>query len=101
QRRLSASVAEWLNAKRDRSFLAAGTRLDQFGLWAAETTLALNADEQAYLDASVVARNAAQAEEEARRLRELELERRSRNRLRTLVVVLLLATVGALGLSGV
>ena len=69
QRRLAASVTEWLNSKRDRSFLASGTRLDQFGTWAAETTLSLNADEQAYLDASAAERNAQRAEEEARRTR--------------------------------
>ncbi len=101
QRRLDAAVAEWTAAGRDPSFLASGTRLDQFEQWAAATTLALNEEERAYLDASIAERRARQAAEEARKARELALERRSRNFLRVLVVVLLVATLGALGLTAV
>ncbi len=99
QRRLSASVGEWINFGRDASFLASGTRLDQFEVWVADTTLALNADERAYLDASLADRDARLAAEEARKAHEAMLERRGRNRLRMLVVVLLVATIGAFGLS--
>ncbi|MCC7445912.1 MAG: protein kinase [Anaerolineae bacterium] len=99
QRRLAASVIEWLNSGRDASFLASGTRLDQFEAWANETTLALNADERAYLDASIADRDARRAAEEARKAHEAMLERRGRNRLRMLVVVLAVATLGAFGLS--
>jgi WD40 repeat protein/serine/threonine protein kinase len=97
--RLVAAVTEWNAASRDDSFLASGTRLDQFETWAAETTLELNQEERAYLEASIAQRNARLAEEAARQAHEAALERRSRNRLRALVVVLLVATVGALALS--
>src|SRR5262249_10252191 len=41
QRRLAAMVDEWRVAHRDLSYLARGSRLEQFERWAAETSLAL------------------------------------------------------------
>lgn len=99
QRRLSLTVEEWQNADHDPSFLARGGRLEQFIAWTEQTTLALNSTEQAYLDASIRARDALLAEEAAQQAREAMLEQRSRNRLRVLALVLLLSTVGALGLT--
>ena len=101
QRRLSLAADEWVNADRDPSFLVRGSRLEQFFAWAENTSLALNAGELAYLEASIRARDARLAEEEAQRLRETMLEQRSRNRMRILALVLLLSTVGALGLTTV
>lgn len=101
QRRLTASADEWLNAGKEASFLASGTRLDQFEGWAKETDLALTGDEFSYLDASLAERVKQRAAEEARKAKEAALERRSRNFLRALAVVLAVATVGALGLSAV
>lgn len=101
QRRLAAAANEWINAGQDSSFLARGSRLDQFEAWAKDTELALNQTELAFLHASIAAREARLAEETAQREREAMLERRSRNRLRVLALVLLIATVGALGLSAI
>ena len=100
QRRLDMALGDWIASGREASFLASGTRLDQFDQWANKTTLALNEDERVYLDASIAERRVRQAAEEARKAHEAMLERRSRNRLRVLVLVLLVATVGALGLTG-
>jgi len=98
QRRLTAAAAEWASAERDPSFLATGARLEQLSDWSATTSLALNQEEQEYLDASLEEQRAQERQATARRARETALERRSRNVLRVLVVVLLLATVGALAL---
>jgi WD40 repeat protein len=99
QRRLAAAAAEWTAAGRDRSYLASGVRLEQFDEWARDTQLALNADERAYLDASLAERHALRAQEQARVAREAALERRSRNVLRALVGVFVVATLLGLGLA--
>jgi WD40 repeat protein len=99
QRRLAAAALEWSHAGRDPSYLASGVRLEQFADWAASTQLALNADERAYLDASLVERDAQRAQDEARQAREIGLERRSRSVLRALVGVFVVATIVALGLA--
>jgi WD40 repeat protein/serine/threonine protein kinase/DNA-binding SARP family transcriptional activator len=99
--RLVAAAAEWHKAGREPGFLLRGTRLDQFKAWADTTDLALSQVERNYLHTSLAERRERQAEEAARQAREKALERRSRNVLRTLVVVLLLATVGALGLAAI
>ena len=72
QRRLARATAEWQHAGQDEGYLLRDTRLDIFAGWAAETGLALTGEERAYLDASLAARAERQAEEEARRRRELE-----------------------------
>ncbi len=101
QRRLMAAAAEWANAGQDPSFLATGARLAQFEALAATTNLALNQAEQAYLHASLGERDRQRAQEQARMAREAGLERHSRTILRSLVVVLLLATLGAFALTRV
>ncbi|MCL4298629.1 MAG: protein kinase [Anaerolineae bacterium] len=72
QRLLATAAAEWREADQDASFLLRGTRLEQFAGWAANTDLALTSEERTFLEASLAARKARQAEEEARRRRELE-----------------------------
>ncbi len=99
QRRLTTAAEEWFNSGKDDSYLASGTRLDQFEIWSKETELALTGDEFTYLDASLAERVQRRAAEEARKAKEAALERRSRNFLRALAVVLAIATIGALGLS--
>ncbi len=99
QRRLAAAAIEWSHAGRDPSYLASGVRLEQFADWAASTQLALNANERAYLNASLVERDAQRAQDEARQAREVGLERRSRSVLRALVGVFVVATIVALGLA--
>jgi outer membrane protein assembly factor BamB len=99
QRILAHAAAEWLLADRDASFLLRGSRLEQFEGWAAGTGLALTADERAFLDASLAARDARRADEVARLAHEAALERRAFNRLRALVAVLLIAVLVAGGLT--
>jgi WD40 repeat protein/DNA-binding SARP family transcriptional activator len=72
QRLLAVAAAEWQTANRDESFLLRGSRLDQFRDWAENTTISLTQNEEAFLSASTALRLARQAEEEARRHRELE-----------------------------
>jgi WD40 repeat protein/serine/threonine protein kinase len=72
QRQLTRAAEEWRRSDRDASFLLRGTRLDQFEQWAAVSSVALAANEQAFLAASTAAREQRRAEEEARRQRELE-----------------------------
>lgn len=60
-RRLITSANEWLNAKRDPSFLASGSRLGQFEALAVSPAITLNEDESAYLWASVAAKQRAAA----------------------------------------
>ncbi|MDX1614304.1 MAG: protein kinase, partial [Candidatus Promineifilaceae bacterium] len=74
-RRLQVLAQEWLANDRDPGWLLHRTRLDQFVAWEAESDLALTADERAFLAASIAARRDRQAEEEARRQRELETAR--------------------------
>jgi WD40 repeat protein/serine/threonine protein kinase len=51
--RLASATVEWLNAGQDPSYLASGSRLSQFESLTDSRTLTLNADERAYLDASI------------------------------------------------
>ncbi len=100
QQQLAHLTGEWLNGDRDSSYLVSGLRLEQFEKWARETQLALTPDERAYLKASLDRREQEQTAEAARQQRETRLEKRSRTFLRGLVAVLLVATLGAFGLTG-
>jgi len=100
QRNLSVLAREWLEGRRDVSFLLRGSRLDQYQKWMEVTSVALSDEEEIYLKASFEAQAQYQAEEAARIEREKALEKRSVNRLRALVAVLLLAAVLAFGLTG-
>ncbi|HET6714268.1 MAG TPA: adenylate/guanylate cyclase domain-containing protein [Actinomycetota bacterium] len=93
ERRLAAAAREWAEADRDPSFLIAGSRLEQIEAWRAGSPLALTPEEAEFLDASVVERDRAQAEERSRQEHERELERRSVRRLRAIVAVLGVAAV--------
>lgn len=75
RRRLQVMVHEWLAGERDAGLLLQQTRLEQVAAWAARNDLALTSDEQAYLEASLQARQERLEEEEARRIRELETMR--------------------------
>jgi WD40 repeat protein/transcriptional regulator with XRE-family HTH domain len=76
QRQLANAAAEWQSANRDPSFLLTGARLAHFEGWAAASAVALTRDERAFLDASLAERQQRDAEEEARRQRELEAARK-------------------------
>jgi WD40 repeat protein/class 3 adenylate cyclase len=82
QRRLAASVREWLDAGREHSFLVAGSRLEQFEGWRESSGLGATPEEREFLEASL-------SERERRRA----LERRSVRRLRALVAVLTVAAL--------
>ena len=75
QRRLAHATAEWLNARRDPSFLANGARLDQFRIWAEETDLALTGNEQVFLEASIAEQERLEAIEDERKGYEMILAR--------------------------
>ena len=80
QRRLAQATGEWQRANRDSSFLATGSRLAQFESLS-DSDLALNVDEQAYLNAS------------------LELRRAAENRRRLVLGALALFSIVALALA--
>jgi len=98
-RRAAAAAADWAAADHDPSYLATGSQLAQFESWRDSSGLTPTALEQDYVDASLEHRDRTQAEEAARRQRELDLERRSVRRLRTLVAVLGVAALVAGGLT--
>jgi WD40 repeat protein len=78
QRRLAQATGEWLNSKRDASFLATGARLAQFETLQNSNSLALNADETAYVGASLAQRQ------------------RAANRVRQVIVALSMLTFAAI-----
>jgi WD40 repeat protein len=96
---LSAAAVDWASSNGDASFLVRGQRLAQLDAWAADTPLALNAEEQAYLDASLSAEAARQKAEATRHAHEVALEQRSRTFLQALVGVFAVAAAIALMLS--
>ena len=100
QRLLSTADGEWRQADQDASFLLSGSRLAQFEEWAAQTDIALTADELAYLKASVMERERLASIEHERQVRELALQHRAANQLRYLVtgLVVFLAAMTALSI---
>jgi WD40 repeat protein/DNA-binding SARP family transcriptional activator/energy-coupling factor transporter ATP-binding protein EcfA2 len=99
RRRLTIVANEWVNAGREASYLAGGARLSQFEALAGDADIKLGSTELAYLQASLTEREKQQAQERLRLAHEASLEQRSRNIWRILVIVLLLATIGALALT--
>jgi WD40 repeat protein len=71
QRLLANEARGWQTAE-DASYLLRGARLAQFEGWVSHSSIALTQGERAFLQASVEAREERQAQEEARRQRELE-----------------------------
>jgi WD40 repeat protein len=99
QRRFAAVAREWVDADRDPSFLASGSRLAAFEAWQQGSGLAMTPGERDFLEASFAERDRRRTEEEAREARERELERRSLRRLRAVVAVLTVAALIAAGLT--
>jgi WD40 repeat protein/transcriptional regulator with XRE-family HTH domain len=101
ERRLMLLADEWQQSGQDKSFLASGARLAQFAGLAEEAgrpeALALTAEEQVYLAASLAREHQGREEEQARQQKELALQKRAASRLRVLVgglaLFLLVATV--------
>jgi class 3 adenylate cyclase len=99
QRRLAVAAREWVDADRDPSFLATGSRLAAFEAWHQGSGLAITPQEREFLEASLAERDRRRGEDEAREARERELERRSLRRLRTMVAVLAAAALIAAALT--
>jgi WD40 repeat protein len=100
QRLLGQMARDWEIADKDPSFLLRGSRLELIENWQKETRVALTSIERAYLNTSLSARESQRQEEADRQAHQAYLERRSRNFLRALIVVLALATVVSLYLTG-
>lgn len=92
RQRLMTAASEWDNAKRDPSFLAAGTRLTQFETLTTTSSLALSEIERAYLDAGILERQRQTSQRENQQRRLLRLQR-------GIIGVLLMALVVAAVLS--
>ncbi len=103
QRRMMFSAAEWQHSGRESSFLATGARLAQFAELAQNAdggaALALTAEEQAYIAASLDEEQRALTAERDQQARELSLHQRAARRLRYLVAGLALFLVVATGLA--
>jgi WD40 repeat protein/class 3 adenylate cyclase len=99
QHRLAVATRDWFEAERDPSFLASGSRLNQFEACLDGSGLAITPREREFVEASLAERDRRRTEEEARQARERELERRSFKRLRALVAVMAVAAVIAIGVT--
>jgi len=75
QWQLTLAAREWVNARRDPSFLATGARLARFEVFSAESDLALNEEERAYLNASIAERQGRESERRVQRRRVLNFQR--------------------------
>ncbi len=115
QRQLSTAASEWMDAKRDPSFLLSGTKLAQYEGWAESSAIALTQHELDYLKASLSARDQREVEEAERLQRELEtarklaetessraeLQTRSAKQLRQRAMFLSIALILAIAFAGV
>ncbi len=99
QRRLNLATAEWLAHSRDDSFLASGSRLEQFAALRDTPFVAMNQQEAAYVRESLEQHDAALEAEQARVAREEALEERAQQRMRLLLMVVSVAAVVATGLA--
>lgn len=98
QRRLAAAAEEWRRTNNEKSFLARGVQLQQFEDQINSGTISLNALESDYLQASIAARDAQLAEEEAREKEKARQERRERAlwRAGTIIMTVFTLAVGVL-----
>lgn len=99
QRTLALAAAEWREIDRDPSFLLRGTRLGQLANWSERSSLALTAEEQEFLSASVQAAKEEELEREAQIQRELTAARTLRRR--AVYLVGALAAMAALATAAV
>ncbi|MEM6528212.1 MAG: protein kinase, partial [Chloroflexota bacterium] len=99
QRRLNQATMEWLHSGQDHSFLATGSRLDQFEGLQTANRVAMNEEESIYLEQSISRREEIRQREEARIAREEALEEKSRRQLQMTLTVVSIAAVIALALA--
>ena len=101
QRVLANAATEWRLAECDPGYLLRGSRLNQFEGWVQESSVVLTENEGQFLEASLSERKQRKDAEAERQAHEAALERRSRNFLRALAVVLAVAAIVAVILSGI
>ncbi len=99
QRQLARMAEDWRNSQEDPSYLAHGSRLEQFEEWATSTPLALTPEEERFLQASIKDYQHRLTLEKVRKERETALEQRAFSRLQALVGVLFVGVVIATGLT--
>jgi formylglycine-generating enzyme required for sulfatase activity/energy-coupling factor transporter ATP-binding protein EcfA2 len=92
-RRLTLATNEWLEGAEDPGLLAQETRLEQFDVWAEQTDMLLNAEEQRYLKTSTAARAERARVDAARKAHEELITRRSRLLSVSLLTVLVLGSL--------
>jgi serine/threonine protein kinase/formylglycine-generating enzyme required for sulfatase activity/energy-coupling factor transporter ATP-binding protein EcfA2 len=78
-RRLRVATAEWLESNQESGLLARDMRLEQFEDWTNSTDIALNADEQHFLSASLAAQHERHRQEEQRKAHEALIANRVQN----------------------
>ncbi|MBA3868342.1 MAG: protein kinase [Anaerolineae bacterium] len=100
QRQLANAAIEWEQSGRELSFLMSGSRLTTLAKWSSESKISLTEKERYYLQESIKEQQRQQATETERQARVTALEQRSVRFLRILVAVLLIAVLGAFGLTG-
>jgi WD40 repeat protein/serine/threonine protein kinase/two-component SAPR family response regulator len=93
QRLLTNATAEWMISGKDDGYLFHGARLRELEGWFADSNLILTKQEQAFIEASLSARQARKVAVAVQQAREDALEARSRNSQRYLIVVLSMSTV--------
>jgi WD40 repeat protein len=96
---LSRLAQEWLQSGQDPSYLLTGSRLEQYQSWMRQNTLTLNADENHFYQACVVAQEEEFRREQDRIAHERLLEKRDRQRLRLIAIVLAVGTALSLMLT--
>jgi DNA-binding SARP family transcriptional activator/ABC-type glycerol-3-phosphate transport system substrate-binding protein len=99
RRRLTDAALEWERSGRDADYLLSGNRLDGLASWAGSASLRLDRSERELLDASLAEQHRRREADAARSAHERSLERRATFRLRALVVVLVVALIGATTMS--
>ncbi len=99
QRRLNHATSEWLAQNRDDSFLASGSRLEQFAGLRDTPFVAMNQQEAAYVAESLNRKEAAVLAERERIAREEALEERAQQRMRWVLMVVSVAAVVATALA--
>ena len=100
QRRLASASREWLANRQDASYLAAGSRLQQFEALQATQSVAISQDESRYLTESLKQRDKRLRLEQEQADREAALEERAQTRLRWLLGVVTVAALLATVLAG-
>ncbi|MEM9953114.1 MAG: protein kinase [Chloroflexota bacterium] len=99
QRSLASASQEWVDNGQQEGYLLYDERLAQYQQWLTNTSVAINEQERAYLDASIAEKQAQDKLEEQRQARERELEQRDLRRSRLVSWVMAVAFLITLALT--